>query len=125
MQYSFFPCRSCVCVTPGCHFNISTDGLRQDSGFFPIFTMLVCVRDTRLPLYQMDSDKISGFSPIRNRLILYVCVTPGRHFLQMDYDKISGFFPMEWIMSGDFGWGFNKKKKRLAEEEAARNAGKK
>lgn len=39
---------------------------------------------------------------------------------QMDYDKISGFFPMEWIMSGDFGWGFNKKKKRLAEEEAAK-----
>ncbi|CAM9579393.1 unnamed protein product [Hapterophycus canaliculatus] len=36
----------------------------------------------------------------------------------MDYSKISGFFPMEWIMSGDFGWGFNKKKKRLAEEEA-------
>lgn len=35
---------------------------------------------------------------------------------QMDYDKISGFFPMEWILSGDFGWGFNKKKKRLAEE---------
>ncbi|CAN0254944.1 unnamed protein product [Ectocarpus sp. 12 AP-2014] len=44
---------------------------------------------------------------------------------KMDYDKISGFFPMEWIMSGDFGWGFNKKKKRLAEEEAARKAGKK
>eukprot|EP00903_Cladosiphon_okamuranus_P017793 g16377.t1 len=38
----------------------------------------------------------------------------------MDYDKISGFFPMEWIMSGDFGWGFNKKKKRLAAEEAAK-----
>lgn len=35
---------------------------------------------------------------------------------QMDYDKISGFFPMEWIMSGDFGWGFNKKKNRLAAE---------
>ncbi|CAM9250019.1 unnamed protein product [Ectocarpus sp. 8 AP-2014] len=44
---------------------------------------------------------------------------------KMDYDKISGFFPMEWIMSGDFGWGFNKKKKRLAEEEAAQEAGKK
>eukprot|EP00904_Undaria_pinnatifida_P000920 jgi/Undpi1/10829/HiC_scaffold_3.g01358.m1 len=45
----------------------------------------------------------------------------------MDYDKISGFFPMEWIMTGDFGWGFNKKKARLAqeaEEEAARNGGK-
>eukprot|EP00752_Nemacystus_decipiens_P017926 g16069.t1 len=39
---------------------------------------------------------------------------------KMDYDKISGFFPMEWIMSGDFGWGFNKKKRRLAEEEAAK-----
>ena len=42
----------------------------------------------------------------------------------MDYSKISGFFPMEWIMTGDFGWGFNKKKARLAEEaaeEAARN----
>lgn len=36
---------------------------------------------------------------------------------QMDYDKIGGFFPMEWIMSGDFGWGFNKKKRRLAEEQ--------
>lgn len=39
---------------------------------------------------------------------------------QMDYNKISGFFPMEWILSGDFGWGFNKKKQRLAEEEAAK-----
>lgn len=37
---------------------------------------------------------------------------------KMDYDKISGFFPMEWILSGDFGWGFNKKKKREAEEAA-------
>ncbi|CAM9318056.1 unnamed protein product [Discosporangium mesarthrocarpum] len=35
----------------------------------------------------------------------------------LDYSKIGGFFPMEWLMSGDFGWGYNKKKKRLAEEE--------
>lgn len=41
----------------------------------------------------------------------------------MDYNKISGFFPMEWILSGDFGWGFNKKKKRLAEEAKRKKEG--
>lgn len=40
----------------------------------------------------------------------------------MDYRKIDGFFPMEWIMDGDFGWGFSKKRKRLAEEKAKKEA---
>lgn len=37
----------------------------------------------------------------------------------MDYRKIDGFFPIEWILSGDFGWGFNRKKARLAAEKKA------
>mmetsp|Transcript_9244 Transcript_9244/g.14185 ORF Transcript_9244/g.14185 Transcript_9244/m.14185 type:complete len:163 (-) Transcript_9244:159-647(-) len=34
-----------------------------------------------------------------------------------DINKVSGFFPMEWIMSGDFGWGYNRKRQRLQKEK--------